>query len=79
VSTQSILAWVLSVTANLLPSQPDSLAALVAAAVRLERLNLTTIGRKMAGPVAARHTIKGAWRFTCSRGVEVSDAMAGGP
>ena len=77
VSTQSILEWVISVTSNLLPSQSKTLAALVAAAVRTERLNLATIGRKMAGEVSAKHTIKRAWRFTCNRRVEVHQAMAG--
>jgi Transposase DDE domain len=76
VSTQSILDWVVCVTSNLLPSQSATLAALVAAAVRTERLNLATIGRKMAGKVAAKHTIKRAWRFTCNRRVEVRTAMA---
>ena len=76
-STQSILEWVICVTSNLLPSQSKTLAALVAAAVRTERLNLATIGRKMAGEVAAKHTIKRAWRFTCNRRVEVHRAMAG--
>ena len=45
--------------------------------MRLEWLNLAQIGRRMAGVVAAKHTIKRAWRFTCNRSVEVSDAMAG--
>jgi hypothetical protein len=31
----------------------------------------------MAGAVAAKHTIKRAWRFTCNRRIEVADAMAG--
>lgn len=70
-STQSILEWVVCVTSNLLPSQPRTLAALVAAAARCERLNLAQLGRKMAGPVAAKHPIKRAWRFTCNRRVEV--------
>ena len=76
-STQSILGWVACVTSRLLPSQSSTLAALVAAAVRLERVNLATIGRKMAGPVSAKHTIKRAGRFTCNRRVEVHQAMAG--
>ena len=76
-STQSILEWVIVVTSNLLPSQSATLAALVAAAVRTERLNLATIGRKMAGAVSAKHTIKRAWRFTCNRRIEVHQAMAG--
>ena len=37
-STQSILAWVVSVTSNLRPSQSQTLAAVVAAAVRLESM-----------------------------------------
>jgi hypothetical protein len=77
VSPQLITEWVVRVTSRLLPSQSTTLAALVAAAVRTERLNLATIGRKMAGPVAAKHTIKRAWRFTCNRRVEVHRAMAG--
>ena len=76
-STQSILEWVIVVTSNLLPSQSATLAALVAAAVRTERLNLATIGREMAGTVSAKHTIKRALRFTCNRRVEVHTAMAG--
>ena len=76
VCPQSIVAWVLSVTTNLLPSQSRTLAVLVAAAVRCERVNLATIGRRMAGPVAAKHTIKRAWRFTCNRRIEVAAAMA---
>lgn len=74
---QSIAAWVVCVTSNLLPSQSRTLAVLVAAAVRCERVNLAAIGRRMAGPVAAKHTIKRAWRFTCNRRVEVATAMAG--
>ena len=76
-STQSILAWVACVTAKLLPSQSQTLALLVATAIRLERPNLAQIGRKMPGPVAAKHAIKRAWRFTCNDRVEVADAMAG--
>lgn len=76
-STQSLLAWVISVTSRLRPSQSTTLAALVAAAVRTERPNLATIGRRMAGEVAAKHTIKRAWRFTCNPRVEVPDAMTG--
>ncbi|MCA1684584.1 MAG: IS4 family transposase [Planctomycetia bacterium] len=76
-STQSIVGWVVCVTSNLLPRQSATLAALVAAAIRCERVNLATVGRKMAGAVAAKHTIKRAWRFTCNRRVEVADAMTG--
>jgi hypothetical protein len=77
VSAQSILEWVAAVTSNLLPSQSAALAALVAAAVRCERVNLAQLGRKMAGAVAAKYTTRRAWRFTCNPRVEVADAMAG--
>jgi hypothetical protein len=77
VSAQSILGWVVAVTADLLPSQSRTLAALVTAAVRCERPNLATIGRRMAGPTTAKSAIKRAWRFTCNRRVAVDDAMAG--
>lgn len=76
-SAQSILGWVAAVTSNLLPSQSAALAALVAAAVRCERVNLARLGRAMAGAVAAKYTTRRAWRFTCNRRVEVADAMAG--
>jgi hypothetical protein len=49
----------------------------VAAAIRTERPNLATIGRRMAGPTTARGAIKRAWRFTDNHRVEVADAMAG--
>lgn len=48
VSTQSILGWVAYVTANLPPSQSRTLAVLVAA-IRVEWLNLATIGRPLPG------------------------------
>lgn len=76
-SKQSILAWVISVTSNLRPSQSNTLAELVAAATRTERPNLATIGRRMAGEVSTKHTTKRAWRFTCNPRVEVAAAMAG--
>jgi hypothetical protein len=77
VSDQCILSWVAVVTSNLLPSQSRTLGGLVAAAVRLERINLASLGRRMAGATSAKGSIKRAWRFTCNRRVEVADAMAG--
>jgi hypothetical protein len=77
VSHQSILDWVVCVTANLLPSQSRTLAVLVAAAVRTERPNLASIGRKLAGPTTAKSAIKRAWRFTDNARVEVAEAMTG--
>ena len=72
-SRQSLLDWVVCVTANLLPSQSCTLALLVAAAVRTERFNLAALGRKLAGPTTANR----AWRFTDNARVKVADAMAG--
>jgi hypothetical protein len=75
VSDQSIVEWVICITSKLLPSQSRTLAALVAAAVRTERPNLASIGRRMGG--SAKSAIKRAWRFTRNPRVEVADAMAG--
>ncbi len=76
-STQSILGWVACVTANPLPSQSRTLAVLVAAAIRTERPNRATLGRRLAGPTTAEAALKRAWRFTDNARVEVADAMAG--
>jgi hypothetical protein len=77
VSTQSILSWITCVTSNLLPSQSQTLAVLVAAAIRTDRPNLATIGRRLAGPITAKSAIRRVWRFTDNQRVEVCDAMAG--
>ena len=70
-STQSILEWVVCVTSNLLPSQSRTLAALVAAAIRTERPNLATIGRRWpARPPPRRHQAGLAVHLTTRR-VEV--------
>jgi hypothetical protein len=76
VSHEFIVSWVVAVTSKLLPSQSRTLAALVAAAVRLERVNLALLGRRLAGPITAKSAIKRAWRFTCNDRVKVADAMA---
>lgn len=76
-SAQSILSWVVCVTADLLPSQSRTLAVLVAACIRTERPNLASLGRRLAGPTTAKSAIKRAWRFTDNHRVEVADAMAG--
>ncbi|MBX6316565.1 MAG: hypothetical protein IRY99_27170 [Isosphaeraceae bacterium] len=75
-STQSIITWILGGTSNLRPSQSQTLAVLVAAALRTERPSLAAIGRKLAGSVTAKSAIKRAWRFTDNARVEVADAMA---
>ena len=69
-------AWVVSVCAvSLRLSQAKTLAALVAAAVRVERASLANIGRRMLG--AAKHQIKRRWRFCANGRVEPADAMRG--
>jgi hypothetical protein len=77
VSTQSILDGIACVTANLLPSQSLTLTTLVAAAIRVERPNLATLGRQLAGPTTAKTAIKRVWRFTDNRHIEVADVMRG--
>lgn len=75
--THSILQWIVGVTTNLLPSQSRTLAVLVAAALHVERPNLASVGRQLAGPTTAKSAIKRAWRFIDNGRIEVSDAMAG--
>jgi hypothetical protein len=55
-------AWVVTVCAvSLRLSQAKTLAALVAAAMQVERVSLANIGRRMLG--SAKHQIKRCWRF----------------
>jgi hypothetical protein len=69
-------AWVVSVCAvSLRLSQAKTLAALVAAAMRVERASLANLGRRMLG--AAKHQIKRGWRFCANDRVEPADAMRG--
>jgi len=69
-------AWVVTVCAGSLRlSQAKTLAALVAAALQVERVSLANIGRRMLG--SAKHQIKRCWRFCANPRVETSDAMAG--
>jgi hypothetical protein len=69
-------AWVVSVCqVSLRLSQAKTLAALVAAALRVERVSLANIGRAAVG--AAKHQIKRCWRFCANDRVEPADAMRG--
>jgi hypothetical protein len=69
-------AWVLSLcTLTLRLSQAKTLAALVAAATRVERISLANIGRYMLGN--AKHQIKRCWRFCSNPRVETANAMRG--
>lgn len=70
------VTWVVSVCAvSLRLSQAKTLAALVASAMRVERVSLANIGRRMLG--SAKHQIKRAWRFCANERVETADAMRG--
>ena len=69
-------AWVVAVClVSLRLSQAKTLAALAAAAMRVERASLANLGRRMLG--AAKHQIKRAWRFCANDRVEPTDAMRG--
>lgn len=70
------IAWVVTVCAcSLRLSQAKTLAILVAAALRVERVSLANIGRRAAG--SAKHQIKRAYRFCANDRVEPADAMRG--
>ena len=71
------IAWVLSVCTDLRKSQAKTLADLVAAAMRADRVSLAALGRKLAGPTACKHRIKRTWRFCANSRVVVADAMRG--
>lgn len=69
-------AWVVSVcTVSLRLSQAKTLAALVNAAMSVQRVSLANIGRAMVG--STKHQIKRCWRFIVNYRVESSDAMRG--
>jgi len=70
------IAWVVSVcSVSLRLSQAKTLAILVAAALRVQRVSLANIGRMMQG--SAKHQIKRCWRFCANERVETADAMRG--
>jgi hypothetical protein len=72
------IAWVLSVClGSLRLSQAKTLSVLVGAALGLERVSLANLGRALAGPHAAKHAIKRAWRFIANGRVEPVLAMTG--
>jgi hypothetical protein len=70
------IAWVVSVcSVSLRLSQAKTLAILVAAAMRVQRVSLANLGRRMDG--CAKHQIKRCWRFCANERVETADAMRG--
>jgi len=69
-------AWVVTVCAGCLRlSRAKTLSVLVAAAMRVERASLASIGRAAVG--TAKHQIKRCWRFCANGRVESADAMRG--
>lgn len=70
------IAWVLTVCSDCIRlSQAKTLAALVAAAMGVQRISLANIGRAMDG--TAKHPIKRCWRFCANEHAETADAMRG--
>jgi hypothetical protein len=70
------ISWVVSVCACYLRlSQAKTLAALVASAMRCQRVSLANIGRNLLG--TTKHQIKRAWRFCANDRIETADAMRG--
>jgi hypothetical protein len=70
------IAWVLTVCATSLRlSQAKTLAILVAATLRVQRVSLANIGRGALG--RAKHQIKRCGRFVANERVEPADAMRG--
>ena len=70
------IAWVVTACAGCLRlSQAKTLSILVAAALRVERVSLGSIGRGMLG--RAKHQVKRCWRFVANERVEPSCAMRG--
>jgi len=73
VSADAVCAWVLTIAAALRLSQAKTLAHLVEAACRASRATLSALGRCLAGPDAAKHRIKRAWRFCANQRVHAAD------
>jgi hypothetical protein len=70
------IAWVVGVCrCSLRLSQAKTLAILVTAAMRVQRVSLANIGRAMEGHT--KHQIKRCWRFCANQRVETADAMRG--
>jgi hypothetical protein len=68
------ISWVVSACAIYLRrSQAKTLAALVASAMRCQRVSLANLGRNLLG--TTKHQIKRAWRFCANERVESADAM----
>ena len=70
------ISWVVSICACYLRlSQAKTLAALVASAMRCQRVSLASLGRNLLG--TTKHQIKRAWRFCANERIETADAMRG--
>jgi hypothetical protein len=72
------LSWVLSVcTQYLRLSQAKTLSVLVSAALTIQRVSVSQIGRLIASGATCKARIKQAERFIANRRVEISDGMRG--
>ena len=72
------IAWVVSACSlYALPSQAKALAAIVAAALSVERVSLASLGRAMPGEALVKHQIKRVYRFLANEAVEPLEVMRG--
>ncbi len=77
-SSAEALAWVLSVcTQYLRLSQAKTLSVLVSAALSIQRVSVSQIGRLIGGTASCKARIKQAERFIANRRIEVADGMHG--
>lgn len=71
------IKWVLTVCGALRLSQAKTLAELVVATCRVDRVNLPSIAQRLDGASTLKQAIKRVWRFTANRRVEIGTAMEG--
>lgn len=65
-----ILSWLEEHVKSMRRSRRKTLAAVVAAAMRMKGVGVLALGRAMAGAVGAKHCIKRVWRFLRNDDVE---------
>lgn len=70
---ERILAWLEGHVKSMRRSRRKTLAAVVAAAMRMKGVGVLALGRAMAGVVGAKHCIKRVWRFLRNDGLETEE------
>jgi hypothetical protein len=70
---ERILAWLEGHVKSMRRSRRKTLAAVVAAAMRMKGVGVLALGRAMAGIVGAKHCIKRVWRFLRNDGLETEE------